>query len=64
MNCSCAINRDGSRTTILCPVHSEVDPCERYSRVTGKRRKGTIKSGKCTHCGWEKSIRRNSRVQK
>lgn len=49
---SCALNRDGSRTTMLCSVHAETDPCLTMASVTGKRRKGTIRRGKCTQCGW------------
>ena len=50
--CACAHNTDGSTTTMLCPVHSETDPCLRMSQVTGKRRVGSIKRGTCTNCGW------------
>lgn len=50
--CACAHNSDGSTTTMLCPVHSDTDPCLRMSRVTGKRRVGSIKRGTCTNCGW------------
>jgi hypothetical protein len=49
--CACAHNRDGSVTTLLCPVHSDTDPCLRMSHVTGRRRKGTIRHGVCTACG-------------
>ena len=49
--CACATNRDGSVTTFLCPVHADVDPCYTRSRVTGKRRTGTIRRGVCTNCG-------------
>lgn len=52
MNCSCAHNKDGSTTTILCPQHADTDPCLTMSRVTGKRRKGSIKHGTCTNCNW------------
>ena len=51
--CSCAKNADGTRTTFLCPTHADSDPCETTSRVTGKRRKGTIRGGRCTNCGWQ-----------
>lgn len=51
--CSCAKNTDGARTTFLCPTHADSDPCETMARVTGKRRKGTIRSGRCTNCGWQ-----------
>jgi hypothetical protein len=50
--CACAHHRDGSTTTMLCPVHSDTDPCLRMSQVTGKRRVGSIKRGTCTNCGW------------
>ena len=49
--CYCARNTDGSITTFLCPTHAEVDPCLTMARVTGKRRKGTIRRGTCTACG-------------
>lgn len=51
--CACAKNNDGSRTTFLCPSHADSDPCETKSRVTGRRRKGTIRNGRCTNCGWQ-----------
>lgn len=51
--CSCAHNRDGSVTTMLCPAHAETDPCVTTAQVTGKRRKGTITRGTCTNCGWQ-----------
>ena len=50
--CACAHNTDGSTTTLLCPVHSDTDPCARMAQVTGKRRTGTLRGGQCTHCGW------------
>lgn len=50
--CSCAKNTDGSVTTMLCPSHAESDPCETMAAVTGKRRKGSIVRGTCSHCGW------------
>lgn len=53
--CCCAHNTDGSTTTILCPEHAAVDPCWTKSRVTGKRRKGTIRRGTCTNCGHKKA---------
>ena len=49
--CACAVNRDGSVTTFMCPVHADVDPCYTTWRVTGKRRTGTIRRGVCTNCG-------------
>lgn len=51
-HCSCARNSDGSVTTFLCPVHATSDPCLTMSQVTGRRRHGTIKHGRCTSCGW------------
>jgi hypothetical protein len=51
-NCTCAHNKDGSTTTILCPIHADTDPCLTVARVTGQRRKGTVRSGRCTNCGW------------
>lgn len=51
VGCCCARNEDGSRTTFLCPKHAEVDPCATVALVTGKRRKGTIRRGRCTNCG-------------
>lgn len=52
-NCACAKHSDGSRTTMLCSVHADSDPCLTMSQVTGKRRKGTILRGTCTNCGWK-----------
>jgi hypothetical protein len=50
--CACATNWDGSVTTMLCPIHAQQDPCWTLARVTGKRRKGAVRRGTCTHCGW------------
>lgn len=50
--CACSRHADGSVTTMLCPTHAESDPCETKSSVTGRRRKGTIRRGVCTNCGW------------
>lgn len=50
--CFCATYQDGSRGKTLCPEHADTDPCLTKSLVTGKRRKGTIKRGTCTSCGW------------
>ena len=50
--CACAKNADGTSTNILCPKHADHDPCQTMADVTGKRRKGSIKNGTCTHCGW------------
>ena len=52
LGCACARNNDRSVTTMLCPAHASNDPCATMSQVTGRRRKGTIKRGACTHCGW------------
>lgn len=52
VRCACARNRDGSRTTMLCPTHADQDPCLTMAQVTGRRRKGTIRNGVCTNCGW------------
>lgn len=52
--CCCAHHDDGSVTTFLCPLHADDDPCLTMARVTGKRRRGTIKRGTCTACGWSK----------
>lgn len=49
--CACAHNRDGSTTTMLCPVHADQDPCLTMSQVTGRRRKGSIVRGRCSSCG-------------
>lgn len=48
--CVCAVNSDGSVTTLLCPRHAETDPCLTMASVTGRRRKGTIRNGVCTYC--------------
>lgn len=52
MSCSCATHDDGSKTTTLCPTHADQDPCLTLAQVTGRRRKGTIRRGTCTSCGW------------
>jgi hypothetical protein len=52
--CTCATNSDGTKTTMLCPVHASEDPCWTMARVTGRRRQGTIIRGVCTNCGWSK----------
>ena len=49
--CCCARHNDGSVTKFLCPIHADADPCLTFAQVTGKRRKGTIRRGVCTHCG-------------
>lgn len=51
--CACAKHNDGSVTTLLCPIHAEVDPCQTKALITGKRRRGSIDNGHCSHCGWE-----------
>jgi len=50
--CSSVVHNDGSVTTMLCSIHARQDPCLTYAQVTGKRRKGSILRGPCTHCGW------------
>jgi hypothetical protein len=50
--CSCAHHADGSTTTYLCRVHATIDPCLTKALTTGKRRRGTIRGGTCSHCGW------------
>ena len=51
-DCSCAVNLDGTTTATLCPVHATDDPCRTLADVTGKRRRGTVHAGRCSHCGW------------
>ena len=51
-NCACAHNLDGSVSTFLCSVHAVQDPCLTFAQVTGKRRRGSVKNGKCSNCGW------------
>lgn len=53
MTCSCAHNDDGSTTTLMCPVHGKEDPCAVMASVTGRRRRGSIRRGVCTNCGWK-----------
>lgn len=50
--CACAVHKDGSVTKWLCSLHADQDPCLTMSLCTGKRRKGTIRNGVCTHCGY------------
>lgn len=50
--CICAHNTDGSVTTFICPIHADSDPCITKAMVTGRRRKGTIRRGVCSKCGW------------
>jgi len=52
VRCACAQNSDGTTTTILCPVHADADPCETRAASTGRRRKGKVRDGVCTHCSW------------
>lgn len=52
VRCTCAVHNDGSVTRFLCSQHADKDPCLTMSHVTGKRRKGTIRRGVCTACGW------------
>jgi len=56
--CACATYADGSRHATLCAPHAADDPCLTASRITGKRRKGTIRRGVCTFCGWPATPRR------
>jgi len=51
--CACAKHQDGGVTTFLCPTHAEVDPCQTKALVTGKRRRGSVHNGRCSHCNWE-----------
>ena len=53
MSCTCAQNKDGSTTPLLCPIHAAYDPCWTMAQVTGRRRKGSIVRGVCTGCGWQ-----------
>lgn len=50
--CACARYSDGSRGKTMCSLHADQDPCLTVSLITGKRRKGSIKRGTCTACGW------------
>lgn len=50
--CVCVTHSDGSVTTMLCPQHATEDPCATMAAVTGQRRRGTIRNGTCTACGW------------
>ena len=51
--CACAKHHDGSVTTFLCPIHADTDPCQTKALVTGKRRRGSARSGRCSQCGWQ-----------
>lgn len=51
--CACAKNSDGTATTLHCPTHADQDPCATMAQVTGKRRKGSIRRGQCSRCGWQ-----------
>jgi hypothetical protein len=51
--CSCAHNTDGTTTTFLCPTHADQDPCLTKAEIMGKRRKGSIRRGRCSRCGWQ-----------
>lgn len=53
--CACAHNADGSVTALLCPQHADTDPCLTMARVTGRRRRGSIRRGTCSACGWQAS---------
>lgn len=37
---------------MLCPLHADEDPCLITARVTGRRRKGSVRRGVCSNCGW------------
>lgn len=50
--CSCATHNDGTRTTWVCPIHADADPCGTVAVVTGKRRRGSVVRGRCSACGW------------
>lgn len=50
--CACSTNRDGTTTTFLCPVHATQDPCHTKAQITGRRRRGSVERGCCSHCGW------------
>lgn len=50
--CVCPTYNDGSVYHGTCALHATQDPCLTMSLITGTRRKGTIKSGTCTNCGW------------
>lgn len=50
--CSCATYSDKSTNNSMCSQHATQDPCLTVSLVTGRRRKGSIKSTGCTNCGW------------
>lgn len=53
MTCSCAHDTDGTVTaTMLCPLHATEDPCWTMARVTGRRRRGSVRGGTCSACGW------------
>lgn len=52
--CVCAYTEDGDAITWVCPKHADTDPCLQSSLITGKRRKGTIRRGVCTNCGWRR----------
>jgi fructose-1,6-bisphosphatase/inositol monophosphatase family enzyme len=50
--CSCTTNSDGTTMTVCCSVHATNDPCLTTAGVTGKRRRGSIVRGRCSHCNW------------
>src|SRR5574343_1803867 len=53
--CACAPAADGTATaTMLCPRHADEDPCATLASVTGRRRKGPVRGGTCTSCGWSR----------
>jgi hypothetical protein len=50
--CVCVEHSDGSVTRFLCPVHADSDPCLTMAQATGNRRRGSIRRGVCSNCGW------------
>ena len=62
--CSCAHNRDGTITAFLCPIHAEDDPCLDVAALTGKRRRGSVVRGCCSHCGWASNARKEKDAER
>ena len=56
--CYCATYDDGSTLRSHCPTHADSDPCYWTAAITRTRRKGTIRRGVCTSCGWTEPGRR------
>lgn len=50
--CTCARHADGTTSPTFCPTHAGTDPCIILHAITGRRRRGTIRNGTCTACGW------------